>query len=336
MSNIKDVAQRAGVSVPTAYKALGGTYYTSPEICNKVFAAAEELGYVHKASKINGESSDKVIAIVLDEIINPFYSNMVKEMSKELENLGYRLIVMYSNNNQACEKADFELILKHKINGAIFIPSFETNEDTIRHMIVSKFPMLQLFRDVYNGVDTLLIDDELGAYLAVQYLIQNGHRKIMLIAKTHPSLVKREKGYMKAFEEAGISYDSNWLYLMNYDNCTKAMIKQKIHEISPTAILSVGENIGTNVIQSLNEMNLSIPDDVSLISYDDFAWTATYGITAIAHSYESIGRLAAQMMHARFMDMGEKNRKSAERLILDPYLISRNSVKILGGRKDEK
>lgn len=335
MGNIKEVAKKAGVSVPTAYKALGETYYTSPEIKSKVLNAAEELGYVHKAAKVNGEDADKLIALVLDEIVNPFYSNMIREISKELENLGYHMLVMYGDIRQGYEKECLEMLVKHKVSGVIFIPSFQNDEALIKKMNVKRLPMLQLFRDAYEDLDTLLIDDELGVYLAVQYLIQNGHRKIMLIFRTHPALAKREKGYIRAFEEAGIHYEDDWIYLTNYENCTKAMIKQKIQKINPTAILSVGEKIGTSVIQSLSEMNLSIPEDVSLISYDDFAWTATYGITAVAHSFESIGRLAAQMIHDRFMESGKEKRKPAERLILDPFLIARNSVRILGNEQNE-
>ena len=116
---------------------------------------------------------------------------------------------------------------------------------------------------------------------------------------------------------------------MSYADCAKEMIKEKIHAVQPTAILSVGESTSINVIQALSEMNLSIPDDISFIIYDDLPWTAVYGITTVAHSYESIGRLIAEMIDGQFHKRENGSGEQPARLVLDPRLVARKSVKIL-------
>lgn len=328
MASIKDIAAQAGVSVPTVYKVFSSTYSTSDEVREKVYRAAESVGYVVKAEGPR-TSDNRLVAIVLDEIVNPFYSAMVQELDKELSHMGYRTTVMYNLNNGQREKDIFDLLPTLKLDGAIFIPSADVNQESIKKLAMAQFPMVQLFRPVNEGLDTVLIDDEQGTYLAIQHLLQSGHTRIMLISKTNPVMLRREVGYTRAFHEAGLEVDERYLYLMNYASNVKEMVKDRIKALSPTAILSVGEMTSVSVIQSLKELNLSIPEDVSLIIYDDLAWTATYGITTVGHSYEMLGRLTTELFDARYKARSRGETVEPTRLMLDPRLISRASVRIL-------
>lgn len=330
MVSIKEVAALAGVSVPTVYKAFSNTYYTSPEIRDKVYRAAKELEYVPKSTqKINEKSRSKTIALFMDEIVNQFYSRMLQEASKQMKHKGYNLIVMYSDDQKEAEKRNFELALSHKCDGIIFVPAPDGDKEMISTLVAKGFRMVQLFRTVHPQLDTLLIDDELGTYLAIQHLILSGHTRIMLISKTNSAIIKREVGYKRAFDDAGLEVDEDCLYLMSYTECAKEMIKKKIKMIKPTAILSVGESTSINVLQAIREINLSIPDDISLIIYDDLAWAATYGITTVAHSYETIGKLIAEMVDKQFHPNENVGDEGPARLVLDPMLVARSSVKII-------
>lgn len=330
MSSIKEVAALAKVSVPTVYKAFSNTYYTSPEIRKRVFEAAEELCYIPKSMKnLNEKKAVKTIAIFLDQIVNPFYSRMLEETIKQLKRMGYRTMVMFNNGNSETEKANFDLALSHKCDGIIFIPEPNGNQDIIQRLMEKDFPMLQLFRTVYPQLDTLLIDDKLGTYLAVKYLIQSGHKKIMLISRTNSAIIKREDGYKRAFEDAKLDFDEEFLYLVTYSECNKEMIKRKIKKMEPTAIISVGENTSTNVLLALKEMGLSIPKDISFIIYDDLEWAAPFGITTVAHSYETLAKLIAEMVDKLFVPDKEGKEASPARIVLDPMLIARDSVKII-------
>lgn len=336
MSNIKEVAAHAGVSVPTVYKVFSNTYYTSPEIEEKVLNAAQQLGYVPKSAlKKDDDGTPKLFALFVDEIVNPFYSRMTREISREIRRRGNSLLVMYSNGDAKTEEANLELVLSHRCDGLIIVPTPDGNKDTFSKLKRKGFPILQLFRTVHSQFDTLLIDDELGTLLATRHLIKSGHEKIMLISRTNSAIVKREIGYKQAFSEAGMKVDENLLYLVDYAECTKAMITEKIQSENPTAIISVGESTSINVIQALNEMKLTIPDDVSLIINDDLAWAATYGITTIGHSYETIGKLVAEMLDSQIHRSTDKfsGKLQPARLVIDPMLLSRNSVKILSGQQ---
>ena len=330
MSSIKDVAALAKVSVPTVYKVFSNTYYTSPEIRKRVFDAAKELNYIPKSMKnSNKEKEAKTIAVFFDELVNPFYNRMIEEMRKQLEAKGYHLIVMLGDGKSETEKQNFELALSHKCDGIVFVPEPSENDETIQRLLEKDFPVLQLFRTVHPQLDTLLIDDKLGTYLAVKYLIQNGHKKIMLISKTNSAIIKREDGYRRAFEEYGIEVNEEFLYLMSYSECNKEMIKRKVKKLEPTAILSVGENTSVNVMLALKEMQLSIPEDISFIIYDDLVWAAPYGITTIAHSFETLAKLIAEMVEKLFIPEKKGEEVGPARIVLDPMLIVRDSVRIL-------
>ncbi|HJB29052.1 MAG TPA: LacI family transcriptional regulator [Candidatus Blautia faecavium] len=330
MGSIKEVAALAGVSVPTVYKAFSNTYYTSPEIRLRVYEAAKKLNYVPKSLKNrNSKEEPKTLAVLLDQIVNPFYSRMLEEATKQFAHTGYRLMVFFNDENAAAEKINFDLALSHKCDGIIFVPTPDGDDDMVQTLAEKNFPMLQLFRTVHTQLDTLLIDDQLGTYLAVKHLIQSGHKKIMLVSKTNSALIKREVGYKRAFDEAGYEVNDEFLYLISYSECNKEMIKQKVKKLSPTAILSVGENTSVNVLQALKEMNLAIPEDISLIIYDDLPWAAPYGITTVTHSYETLAKMIADMVDKLFFPEKKGEEVGPARIVLDPMLIARDSVKII-------
>lgn len=332
MATIKDVAQASGVSVPTVYKVFNSSYSTSAEVRERVFTVAEELGYVPKAakSKMMPSTGIKVIAIIVNKVTSSFQNLMLRDILKEIERCGYRLVVLYNNDDEIKEIENFNIIINHKFDGVIFTPVSLKQHDMVKQLIKNGFPMLQLFRKRYDNVDTMLFDDELGTYVAVKHFLQSGHRKILMICRradlSHGS---RVNGFEKAFEEYGLKADPNYIYGLGYEESIKEMLKKKIQETSPTAILSISEGITIGVFQSLKEMNLTIKEDISLIAYDDFPWLAACGITAIAHSFQSVGTLVAKLMDNHMKEQPGRPSQPETVLMLDPILISRDSVKIL-------
>ncbi|QQO07482.1 LacI family DNA-binding transcriptional regulator [Breznakiella homolactica] len=331
--NIKDVAVRAGVSVSTAYKVFDTAYTTSTDIREKVLAAARDIGYIHKASYRNGSSGEtKLIAHIVTESTasNGFHSFITKELMDELERYGYRLTVLYTNWSQEREKEDFEILADHKIDGIIFTPARFDKNESIERIIQNGMPVLQLFGSAYDHVDTLLFDDELGAYTAVKHLLQCGHTKIMMLSRhTSRTMDSRIKGYERAFAEAGVPLDPEMFCVLGFDESVKNMISGVIRKKEPTAIVSVSEGISLCTLKAVHELKLSIPNDISLIAYDDFPWLAAFDISAVSHPFKSVGTLGAQLIHNRVQEQYTGLTAPPSTLVLDPQLILRDSVKIL-------
>ena len=190
--------------------------------------------------------------------------------------------------------------------------------------------MLQLFNMTYPEIDVLKFDDEAGTYLATKQLIKCGHRNITMFYKRWDLCPDREPGYRRAFEEFSIPLVEENLCKMDYVGSIRNIIRQKITTLQPTAIISVNEAMTVNVIQTLNEMNLSIPGDISLIVYDDLPWIRAYNITAIAHPFEQIASSACEIILNRIKQrMDNEMVNKATVLVIDPVLISRSSIRIL-------
>ena len=328
MNIIHEIAELAGVSIPTVYKVFSDTYTTGEAIQEKVMRAAEELHYVPKTKNSQPKQEEKIVAVVLSEVMNPFINSLIDAVTKELNNFQYKVIVLYSNENVRMEESNLSLLGKLQVDALIYGPVSGSKYPQIDEMIQAGKPVIQLFSPVYEQLDTIMFDDAYGTYQAVKKLLQNGHRKIMMIYRKRPIMPNREPGYYKAFQEMGMEVDDKFLFSLDVQDSIKGMIKEKIEELHPTAILSVNESISIATIQALNELNLEVPSDISMILYDDSPWESTMGYTAVAHPLEQVGTLCRNLI---MKDDGNKlqGRQAPAKLVIDPMIISRNSVKII-------
>lgn len=333
MSSIKDVAALSGVSVPTVYKVFSNTYTTSDEVRKKVLAAAQELSYTPKSlkdSKIKKDNQQDIIGVVVGSVLNSFFNRLIDVLTKEFERYQFRVVALYCNDDVDQMVNNLELLEKLNVKAIIFEPMTNERFDVIYRLQEKKVVMLQLFNMTYPEIDVLKFDDEAGTYLATKQLIKCGHRNITMFYKRWDLCPDREPGYRRAFEEFSIPLVEENLCKMDYVGSIRNIIRQKITTLQPTAIISVNEAMTVNVIQTLNEMNLSIPGDISLIVYDDLPWIRAYNITAIAHPFEQIASSACEIILNRIKQrMDNEMVNKATVLVIDPVLISRSSIRIL-------
>ncbi|MCI9107233.1 MAG: LacI family transcriptional regulator [Lachnospiraceae bacterium] len=330
MISIKEVAEKAGVSVPTAYKVYDENYNTTEDVKQRVLCAARELNYVHKSKqKKKGAEEGKIVAIVYNEQTNSFNNYITQALSNELERFGHRLVVLHDDETIDQAEKNVKLIQDMGVDAMVFTPVSEEPQEAICRLIKSGFPLVQLFNTVYPELDTILFNDELGTYLATNYLLKSGHRKIMLASRTSRSEYIRRPGYCRAFEEMGLQVDDRFLFTLNYVNSVKQMVKEKILKERPTAIIAVSETMCATVILALRELNLSVPEDVSLVSYDNYPWMEAYNITAISHPIDKVGSIVARLLLDSFKERTAGTALSPSKFMIDPSLILRDSVNFL-------
>ena len=320
MSTIKDVAKRAGVSVSTVYKVFSDNYSTRPGIKERVLEACKEVNYVHHAVVRNR----KLLGLMFSEAKNPFTNDLIQMIIEELGN-EYEIVVLFSNEDTDREAQNVACLERLGVDALIFAAVSNYNYPEIEKMIEDDKPVIQIFMCTHQGADTILFDDELGTYRAVKYLLQNGHRDILMLYKYREDFPQRGNGYKRAFEEMGLEADPRFLYDSPYNDSIRGMIQHHIQKLKPTAILAVNEIIATATVAALKEMKLSFPEDVSLIIYDDLPWAAASGITTIGHAFDSAGTLCKDILSNSSDD---KKKHEPVRLVIDPMLIVRDSVKI--------
>ena len=327
MATIKEVAELANVSVPTVYKVFDENYTTTDEIRKRVLKASKELDYRPRKNRKTYRDS-KTIAIIYN--VGSMFPSAPKKRTapNELERYGYRLVVLHDDEIIAQDDKNVKQIQAMGADALIFTPVSDEKQEAILELAEKKFPMIQLFQTAYSNIDTIQFNDELGTYLATSYLLKNGHRKIMLASRTDRSELIRKPGYYRAFEEMGLVVDKRYLYTLNYVNSVKQMVKEKILKEKPTAIIAVSEAMCATVILALRELHLSIPGDVSLISYDDYPWMEAFGITAVSHPFSKVSSIISRLIVDQ-LTKSSSDEWIPSSFMIDPSLKVRDSVKMI-------
>lgn len=326
MPTLNDVAKRAGVSTSSASRAFRDGASISPKLRKKVLNAAKELGYTSNLlARSLKNSKSNLIGLDICELENPFYSFIIKGMEKELKNNGYQLILSYSNGDYEMERKNLELFAGSQTMGIAFIPGTMENRDLVEQLSAKGISMIQLFNHVYDFVDTVAIKDDSGAYQATKYLLEKGHRRILLLNPVTSFSSDRAEGYRKAMHEAGVDVDENLIALFQTTHESQYTIQQLIEQQKPTAVIAGVYNLGINVVRACRQLNLKIHKDISLITFDDVEWPELMDITSVCQPMEYIGQSAARILLDRINGRIDSNHPVLT--IVEPKLNIRNSVR---------
>ena len=311
MPTSKDVAKLAGVSHTTVSRAFRGDVKLKPSTYERVMAAAERLGYTPNliAAGLKGRSS-KTIGLIISDISNPFFMIVAQRIEKLLNKNGYRLIISFDDNSAERQQKAVRMMLSARVEAVIFAPVFSK---TAPEYVNDKNKIIQLFSDVYADKSSVRIDDEHGAFIAAEYLLKKGHDNIMLLGGAD-----RKEGYDKAFKTLCEITD----FYSDDEGDMTANIKKYIAKKKPTAIIAVGDRYARCCVSALRELNLSAPNDISLLVYDDLDWTQMMNITVVAHPMQALSEAVANLLN--FQICGDD---SVSKLVYKPFIIERNSVK---------
>ena len=182
---------------------------------------------------------------------------------------------------------------------------------------------MQIFVDFYPDFDSFTVDDALGAELAIQEFAAYGHKKVLLIDTENPIFEKRREGMTRAMQKLGLPCsEENFLVLPDADLREKQRrIAEVVKKSSPTAILSVTNNLTQNVARVLQELGRS---DISLIMYDDSEWAQLNELTTISHPFIEMTQLIQSTL---FKNLTNDTRTDAPiKQSIQPVLVRRKSV----------
>lgn len=329
MSTSKDVAKLAGVSVSAVSRAFRDDTYISKEKKERIMAAAEKLGYTPNllARGLKSQRS-RLIGILHSDVDNPFLSTMTRVIEQELRRRGYRLIISHSNEDGILEADNLGVFSGNRVDGIIFTPISEKNKQLVQQLHKRGIFMMQMYRTMYAYLDSIVVDDVEGAYLATKHLLARGHRKILLLNVINPFGPDRLQGYLKAYQELGIPVADDYVVSLSYGKDT-IVIAESFERLAPTAVIAGTNPIGKEMYMYAKERGLRVPEDFSLIVFDDVHWTPMLDITAIQQPLEYLSLSACRAI----IDRIEGNIDNADsiNLTIRPTLIERKSVKDIRG-----
>ena len=303
--NIRDVAKAAGVSTATVSRALAQPDKVREATLKKVMAAVEEIGFVpnRQASMFRSRKSNTVILLVRD-ISNPFYLDIYKGVEEAAFEAGYKVLMGDAREDDERITHYIDAVRECHADGLILmIGCFP--QKLLAH--TDKLPPIVVALEEIDGLQApaVRVDNVAAAEDAVAHLIAQGHRRIVhLTGPLDEYLGKaRLQGYRQALEKAGLAIDEELIvpgdFSLNagYDQTAKLLAKG----VQFSAIFASSDQMAIGAASALREKGLSIPEDVSLVGFDDTLIASIFypPLTTVYQPRREIGRAAMAMMIRR-------------------------------------
>jgi LacI family transcriptional regulator len=304
--NLKDVAARAGTSIATASRVLNNTGYIANETRAKVMRAAEQLNYQpNLRAKGLRRGSSRTIGVLIPNLLNAYYTALADSISLLLTNNDYQMLLSSTRDDPVVEWKTLRIMIGHDVDGLIWVPTAPDPE--LLHYLQSQHtPAISIIRrPAENAIDTIVFEDFLGSQAATQHLIQLGHRRIGFIGGDihQSSNHDRFRGYQAALHAAGIPEDSALVRVGTTRGTWGETAANELLSLPqpPTALYAASNAIMAGVMKSLHQRQICIPEQLSLICFDDLDWFsyATPPISAIATSHERIAESAVELLLRR-------------------------------------
>lgn len=331
MVTVSDVAKKAGVSTSTVSRVLSQRGYASSETRDAVSAAVRELGYVPNAIA-RGLKTQKsgFIAFITPVVIDAFFFTTLARGVEEVANQNkFHILLGNNNEDQEKERQYVELMVANAVEGIIMTPSADYSRKTYKLLEERRIPTVLVDRTVTGfQADRVRSDDAGGAKLLVDHLIDFGHRQIAFVNGNRDTsvAVDRAEGFRRAMAAAGLHVDDRLMswgpwFIEDAERRVDALIASG-HRF--TAIVAANLYMAIGARRALRKARISIPEDVSLVSFNDHDVAAELSpfLTALSQPIYSMGRIAMGLLLDRIN--GAYSGESRD-VILSPSLVVRHS-----------
>jgi LacI family transcriptional regulator len=323
------VAKHAGVSRATASLVVRGSKNISEATREKVLKSIQDLGYIYDrvAANLRSKSSSTVGLIIMD-LANPFYSELLIGIHQELTKCGQTVILGTTFNSYDTQSRLLSTMLEHRVGGIILFAVPGSKSEVIEQILSWGIPVVLLGRKVPGAnCDYVGMDNVMGGQLAVDHLIQKGHRRIAFLGG--PSQItswqERKQGYDNAHHKAGINIDASLVIEGPVTRESGVELIQQILRIPdpPTAVFCYNDIIALGVMMKLKEMGLVPGRDIGIVGFDDIpeAVMLSPKLTTISSFARLMGARAATLLHERIEGLSIE----PQRIILQPKLIVRET-----------
>jgi len=324
---IREVAEDAGVSVAAVSKVLRDAYGVSDALRAKVRLSMDKLGYRPLAAARGMRGQTYTLGLVLPDIRNPFFADILVGVNNALERTQYRSLMGTSQSSTSGELAIVEAMIDRQMDGIILIGATEDRAN-LDHIAARKPLVAVGHHDPASAVfDTVNNNDQLGGLLVVRHLAAAGYQRIAMLSLqsgTSTILAERERGYRRGMMEAGLG---GFIAVTHAPQTLRdvqlAARRMLLGPNRPDAIFCWTDFIALEVISVATELGLRIPQDVGIVGYDNtlFCDFAQNSLTSIDQSGELLGLQATRLLIERI-----KGRKQAEHFVVTPRLVARAST----------
>ncbi len=300
MSNIREVARIAGVSVATVSRALSHPEKVSDASKKKVRDAIKQVNYRPNMLARNFRSARSYSLLVLvPDISNPFFALVIRSIEIQAQKRGYSVLLGDTQDSSVREQDYIRLVETRLADGII---QLRPMSDNFHESNEFNFPYLHLCASAGSPGPCIRVDNVAAFQHMVEYLVSLGHRRIGLITglKGNPHTVDRLKGYKIALGKAGIPYDEALVAEGEYMIWSGVNAANKLCKLEnpPTAIACMNDEMAVGAVQALKANGLDVPKDVSVTGFDDIAYGRYCDppLTTISQPADDMGIIALDMM----------------------------------------
>ncbi len=324
-----DVARQAGVSVATVSRVLNDSPHVSPNVKRQVLRAVKALNYQpnRTAQRLRARRSC-VIGLVISDIQNPFFTSIVRGTEDAAHKHGYSVVLCNSDEDPQKERLYVNVMRAEAVAGVILASTAETNP-LVADLIDHGIPVVAIDRRIRDSrVDSILADNIAGAFAAVSHLITLGHRHIGFVGLplTRTTGKERYDGYTRALREHGLPVSRRWIRTADakqqggHDRTLDLLKSQP----SITALFVANNLMTLGALNAIRECGLRIPDDISVVGFDDMPWATLLQppLTVVAQPSYEIGEKASELLLERF----KQPEKPAVHIELKTNLIIRGTT----------
>ncbi|GAB4481039.1 MAG: LacI family DNA-binding transcriptional regulator [Anaerolineae bacterium] len=294
---IRDVARRAGVGIGTVSRVLNDSPSVSEETRQKVLAAIEELNYRPNvlARQLSSGGGMLSIGIIVPFFTRPAFVGRLEGIEHELAQTDYDLILYNVETPEQKHNLFRRVPSERRVDGLIIISLYPTDED-VAHFKRCNMPVVLV--DAYHpDLPSITIDDEDGGRQAVQHLVSLGHQRIAFISDDvetpfgFRASAQRLRGYHQVLREAGISPRPAYQKHGQYGRQNAFYLMQELLDLPepPTAIFSTSDTQALGAMEAIEKLGLRIPDDISVVGYDDIEVATYIGLTTIRQPFYQSG-----------------------------------------------
>lgn len=332
MTTLKDIAERAGVNVSTASRALNGRKGISEEVRARICSIADELNYTPNLSaRIMVGKHSRIIGFVVPEIVSNYFARITSELERQLQDQGYSVMIVNSQFKREKEIEALNNFCKYSVDG-IFLAC------TVHQDVLDQFkPILRdkniplvllearLHSDDYNYI---MIDDEAGMVQAIAYLLKKGYKRIGFMSE-YVTDVMRNAMFVSAIRKNGLDPADNPIYThptKRFEEAGYELMQQILRDPNrPRAFLAGYDDMAIGAIRAAEEAGFSVPRDFAIIGNDNIR-EAPFLHTSLSTLSPPIERMVELGVRMMLDCIREHDLDSIHRVTLKPELILREST----------
>ncbi len=304
MATIKDVAERAGVTVTTVSRVLNDRGYISQKTRDAVHKAMKELHYQpNELARALFRRKSKVLGLLLPSISHPFFAELTSHVESHAYKLGYKVLICNSLEDSAKEQEYLALLKRQQVAGIVMAsPTLEASE-----YARTALPVVAIDHFLADSIPYVASDNAAGGRLAAEHLLARGCRHLAHISgplMMNTLVNQRYTAFVAVAKEHGVPFrmvETKWNNFTREEN--EAMVRRLFEEDpSIDGVFASSDLIAASFIGICLSMGKRVPEDVKVIGYDDVSLASLFvpGITTIHQPIEELADLAVQIIHREY------------------------------------